>query len=508
MLLFAVVSACTRPPPAAPPNADADADSDSDSDSDSDAPEAGPGVIVLAGGGSEADVGDAAGWSARLYRRLLDGGDVTGDGRVRVAVVSAAPESEWLPDYFEFLGADEGFNLQVGDPGAADDPGLEALFAEVDAAFLKGGDQGLYYDLYNERRLEDQLRALWERGGGIGGTSAGAMALAQYALAGGQDLISRDVLEDAHTPYLDDASDGGSGIHDDFLGFVSDVVIDTHFTERGRLGRLAGAMAKVLDDLGPTEVRGIGLEQRTGLAITAGRADVIGVGSVSLLSLSATSPRIRDPGRPLQLTDLALDRLTDGWAFDLTAWAVDTVDVPASASPVTPDDAVDPNVGAWQVRGHRPSDEERFETVAVRPRFALRPGADPIRLNDAVGLLDAHYADTRAVSHEVLFRALHDRIGHTGMLIGYGGMALRTADAPDHISFADNDQIGSEPDLAAILVGTSSVRWRSLAPEASSYDVDGSLHAAALVGCMVHLVADSARTGWVWDAEARGVRLR
>ncbi|HNC96024.1 MAG TPA: hypothetical protein PKW90_07860, partial [Myxococcota bacterium] len=131
------------------------------------------GPVVLAGGGSEGDNGDPDSWSARLYKSLLEGGDVTGDGKLRVAVLSVEEEDDWLPRYWEELGADEAFNLQVATRADASDPTLEAELADVDAAFLKGGDQGEYYDRWNDSELEAGLLALRERGGGLGGTSAG-----------------------------------------------------------------------------------------------------------------------------------------------------------------------------------------------------------------------------------------------------------------------------------------------------------------------------------------------
>ncbi len=296
----------------------------------------GPGVIVLAGGGSEGDEGDEDAWSARLYGELLSVGDVTGDDLVRVAVVSAHEESSWLPEYFEWLGADEAFNVEIGSPLAASDEALDDTFAHVDAVFFKGGDQGAYYDLWNDSHFESVVRAVVdERGGAVGGTSAGAMSLSAYALAGGLDLISLDVLEDACTSWLDDDSDGGSGIHDDFLGFVPGVLVDTHFTQRGRLGRLAGAMARAVEDNDLGTLLGVGIEQETGLVIREARAEVVGVGAVSFLQPSTDGTLQRVCGRPLVYTDLRLDRLTDGWVFDLEAGRADESSAPESAEAVS-----------------------------------------------------------------------------------------------------------------------------------------------------------------------------
>ena len=468
-------------------------------------PPPGPGIVVLAGGGSEGELGEPASWSARLYAELLAGGDVTGDGLVRVAVLSTAEESDWLPGYFEWLGADEAFNLQLDSRDAADAASLAARLGAVDAAFIKGGDQGEYYDLWNDTALEAGLRALvHERGGGIGGTSAGAMSQAEHALAGGQDLIALDVLEDACTPWLDDASDGGSSIHDDFLGFVFGVLVDTHFTQRGRLGRLAGAMARAIDDGAPAGLLGVGIEQQTGLVVRDGQARVIGVGAVSFLQATAASSLVRDCGHPLVFTDLRLDRLTDGWSFELEPGLVG--EPPTDAVAVSWPGVGDANAGEWYAYGDLPQHEERFAWVVERAPapYGLHPGDDPPMLLDAVAIVDAHDSDRRDVGHEALYRALYDHPGATGFLLAYGSLLARPDDAPAQVLFADNDEVGSHPQASTIVVSSHEVDWKGLAPQSSPYDGgDGGLHAAALCGLRVHLLADSARLGVAFDAETR-----
>lgn len=467
----------------------------------------GPGIVVLAGGGSEGDQGDLDSWSARLYSELLAGGDVTGDGLVRVAVLSTAAESDWLPGYLEWLGADEAFNLQVASREEAQASGLTARLAAVDAAFLKGGDQGEYYDLWNDTMLERGLRSLVEeRGGGIGGTSAGAMSLGAYALAGSQDLIALDVLEDACTPWLDDASSGGSGVHDDFLGFVPGALVDTHFTQRGRLGRLAGAMARAIDEGAPATLMGLGLEQRTGLVIRDDRVRVVGVGAVSFLQATADSALQRDCGRPLVFTELRLDRLTDGWTFQLIDGLPN--EPPADAEAVAWEGPGQANAGAWNARGDRPEHEERFEWVVERDpdSYALHSGSDSPLLREAVGVLDAHHSDARAAGHEALFRALYDQVGATGFLVAYGSQLDRPDDSASQVLFADNDQVSSQPQAATIVIASHEVDWRSLSPEPSAYDVGGGgLHAAGLSGLRVHILADSALRGLAFDVETRAL---
>jgi cyanophycinase len=498
---------CPGPQDSGVDSPEADSESVDSGDSGLVDPVVGPGIVVLAGGGSEGDEGDHDSWSARLYGALLAGGDVTGDGSVRVAVLSTAQESDWLPGYFEWLGADEAFNLQVASRQDADASDLAQRFASVDVAFLKGGDQGEYYDLWNDTALEVALRALVEqRGGGIGGTSAGAMSQAGHALAGGQDLVSLDVLEDACTPWLDDASDGGSGVHDDFLGFVPGVLIDTHFTQRGRLGRMAGALARAIDEGAPSSLLGIGLEQQTGLVLRDGQAEVIGVGAVSFLQATEASSLARDCGHPLVFTDLRLDRLTEGWSFDLGLGAVG--EPPVGAVAVSWPGIGEANAGEWSAYGDLPWHEERFAWVVERAPepYGLHPGEDAPLLLDAVAIVDAHASERRDLGHEALFRALYDHPGATGFLLAHGSRLERSALAPDQVLFEDNDEVDSQPQAATIVVVGDQVDWKGLSPTPSLYDAgDGGLHAAGLSGLTVHVLADSTRHSLAYDARNRAL---
>ncbi|MCK6505872.1 cyanophycinase [Myxococcota bacterium] len=464
-------------------------------------PEA-PGVLVLAGGGTEGEVGDASAWSARLYGALLEGGDVTGDGRVRVVVLSTAEETDWLPQYLVWLGADEAENLRVGsrEQAQAADP------SEYDAAFLKGGDQGEYYDLWNDTALEDGLLALHARGGGIGGTSAGAMSQSQWALAGGQDLVSDDVLADSHSPYLDDA-DGGSGVHDDFLGLLPGALVDTHFTERGRLGRLLGAMALAREQGAPDDLLGVGLEQQTGIVVRDGVVTVHGVGGVSLLRGGSF---VREDGVPLRATDVTLQVLTEGGRFDL-----DRLDLDSGEGMTRPDGAVDvtptapgaSEAAAWAVDGDLRTHEERCAFVAERdPRpFTLRAGQDAPLLDGAICLTGAHESDDRATVQEAALAALAAAPGAGAFLVAFESSLERAAADGDTVRFADNPEVdGAE--RATIVLDGSAVEWTSASPLPSPYDLgDGSLHAVGLGPLTVHVLADSAGTGVTWDQRARAV---
>ncbi len=461
------------------------------------------GVLVLCGGGTEGEIDDASAWSV-TYAEVMAAGDVSGDGRVRVAVLADSDQTVWVPNYFEWLGADEAFNLKVDSMEAAEDPTLAETFADVDAVFIKGGDQGSYYDLWNDTELERQIVSLHaDRHGGVAGTSAGAMSQSEYGLLGSNDYVTADVLVDSHTSYLDDVSDGGSGIHDDFLGLLPDTLVDTHFSTRGRLGRLAGMMAKAIDEGAPADLLGVGIDEQTCITVRDGAATVSGVGTVVFLR-TGPEPALRIPGEPLVWAGLPMDRLTAGWGYDLTAQATRVDMPPPAAEEVSWDGLVDAQVGeAWRVDGGVLGDQEHFEWAidAWPSSYTVRAGTREPKLYDAVGLMDAHDSGLRGVNDEVLFRTLHDLPGVTGFLVGDGGELSHDASTPTRVQMGG---AGDAP-MATMVVDASGATWRSLSDEVSIEDAgDGALHPAGLVGMTLHVLYSDGSDGRVWDTATRG----
>ena len=463
-------------------------------------PAAGP-VVVLAGGGSEGEVDDPKAWSALLYPSLWRAGDVNGDGLVRVVILSVADESDWLPGYFVALGAGEAENLRVATRERAEADETAEVIRSADALFIKGGDQGEYYDRYRGTALSDAVAQLVAVGGGVGGTSAGAMSLGGWVLAGGMDLTTTDVLEDACTPYLEDQSDGGSGLHDDFLGLIPEVLVDTHFTQRARLGRLAGALARLEDEAGAS-VLGVGIEEETGLIVQEVDGDlvatVVGVGAVSFLA-GGDHPPVRVPGEPLRWVGLNHDRLTDGWAFNLNTREV----IPApDAEEVSPTLSAGPVPEGWDASGDLAGHEERFSWVVERDPlpYRLRPGRGASPLPDSVAILDAFDEDRRAAGEEALFRALYDQPGVAAFAVARGAR-LRGLSA-ERIGLEANDAVSDAP-AATIIHDSSAVSARGLSPSVSLSDPgDGGLHAAALVGLRMHVLYTPA-DGVAWHQTAR-----
>ena len=139
--------------------------------------------------------------------------------------------------------------------------------------FTAGSEQWRITDAFLDEGADTPalatLRARFEAGAVVAGTSSGASALSEVMISGGSSVDTLLGGENAVT------LERG-------LGFASGVVFEPHFAERGRLGRLLGALAESDVPLGA------GVDENTALIIPEGEPwQVIGTGHVALVEMPA-----------------------------------------------------------------------------------------------------------------------------------------------------------------------------------------------------------------------------
>ncbi|KAA0242334.1 MAG: cyanophycinase, partial [Chlorobiota bacterium] len=141
--------------------------------------------------------------------------------------------------------------------------------------FIKGGDQYDYINYWKGTLTEDAIRAVWQRGGVVAGTSAGAMVLSEFIISAKYGSLSPESA--LSNPFVQ-----AGHIETDFLNLASGLIFDTHFIERARQGRLVAQMVKLFNE-GHTSVRGVGIDDRTAICISPnGKGVVMGSGAVSV----------------------------------------------------------------------------------------------------------------------------------------------------------------------------------------------------------------------------------
>lgn len=144
----------------------------------------------------------------------------------------------------------------------ADAPASLASLQNYDVVFFSGGDQEKLSAAFGGTAFLKALAAREADGAVVAGTSAGAAAMSQLMITGGEP---RKALKP-----------GGLGLGEG-LSFTPDVVFDTHFNQRHRLKRLFGAAAA------DSHKTGIGLDEDTGVVVKNNTFEVIGKGRVTVL---------------------------------------------------------------------------------------------------------------------------------------------------------------------------------------------------------------------------------
>lgn len=187
-----------------------------------------------------------------------------GDEGTLVLIPSASPRSDagdfstWL-DYwsgFPWKGVEV---LHVIHRDQASDKSLVAMMRRATAVWLSGGDQQRLSDRYVGTPIERELHELLARGGIVGGTSAGAAIASSTMIASG---LSEPQFADG-------------------LQFLPRTIIDQHFTQKNRHGRLIKAIKAH-----PNRI-GVGIDESTGIFVNRRESRVVGDGSVFLFHADA-----------------------------------------------------------------------------------------------------------------------------------------------------------------------------------------------------------------------------
>lgn len=229
------------------------------------------GTLVIAGGGElpnqirERFVVLAGGKSARLV--VLPALTIDDELSVRYR------------DSWKYFGAAEVEVLAAESRSAAETEQFSEVIDRATGVWLGGGQQSWLTERYRGTPVERRIRRLLDRGGVVGGTSAGAACLCDVMIAGGRD-----------TPSL---SRG--------LGLWDGVVVDQHFLRRNRWQRMQQTLQS------HPELTGFGVDEETALIVErgTGRFSVMGKSYV----VACTSARDSQAAR--------IEFLRAGDAFDL-----------------------------------------------------------------------------------------------------------------------------------------------------------------------------------------------
>jgi cyanophycinase len=202
------------------------------------------GALLIHGGGQVPD---------SVRRRFCD---LAGGSRARILVIPTryVPPDDESHDLdvavWQRYGVESAEILSAPSRSAADEPVFARPIAKATGVWLGGGDQLKLAATYAGTEVERQLKALVERGGVVGGSSAGAAVMSKVMISRGR----RSAVE-AHG-----------------FDLLPGAVIDQHFLKRNRFQRMSGVLN------GHPELVGFGIDEHTALVVRlpSGKVSVIG----------------------------------------------------------------------------------------------------------------------------------------------------------------------------------------------------------------------------------------
>jgi cyanophycinase len=248
-------------------------------------------------GGAEDRLGKAT-----VLRRFVR---LAGGRQSRIVLIPTASSfqdevTESYRDVFTRLGAPDPAVVNPEDRAASHDPALVAALDGATGIFMSGGSQLRLSQRLPGTPLGEALHRAHERGAVVGGTSAGASIMSQFMISMGDEGITP---RQRHSQL-------SAG-----LGLLEGVIIDQHFAQRSRYGRLMSVVAA------SPHLLGVGIDEDTAIEVRdRSTFTVHGSGAVFVLDCREATSDAPDArrGAPLLVSGAVVHSLPAGATFDLS----------------------------------------------------------------------------------------------------------------------------------------------------------------------------------------------
>ncbi len=273
------------------------------------------GYICIIGGGrgyneEKTGIND---WTADVFKWIVE---KSGFGKI---VILDRFDDEivdlYLKIFKELGGSDQSCKVCAADPEQANNPVLYENLRTANAVYIIGGDQWRHLINWRGTLIEKALNEIYDNGGVISGSSSGSHLLSEYIFDsrnspdfGGGIFWSDNSILNPYNP--------AHTYTDDFFGPLKDAVVDTHTTERARVGRLAASVARIWTDY-KRDVQGVAIDKFTAIAIDPDLVgEVIGTGEVILINRNWNSYIRCKPNKSLLCTNFTYHQITNGFKYD------------------------------------------------------------------------------------------------------------------------------------------------------------------------------------------------
>ena len=253
------------------------------------------GTLIIIGG-HEDKKGD------KLILRALTH-QVNGGKLVVATVASDIPDEVWAEyePLFHDLGVKNVVHLDVSSRGDARSEEKLRLLDDAAGVFFTGGDQLKITSQLGDTPIYERIRQIYVEGGTIAGTSAGASVVCETMMVSGAGKESHRI--------------GGSLQMAPGFGLIPGVIIDQHFAQRGRIGRLVAGVAQ------NPRILGIGIDEDTAIVCDDQSCfRVLGSGAVYVADgadITYSNLTEEQTDRVLSTFDVRFHVLSMGDEFDL-----------------------------------------------------------------------------------------------------------------------------------------------------------------------------------------------
>jgi cyanophycinase len=222
--------------------------------------------------------------------------------------------------------------LIVPSRDAAANPFVVDAIKHASGIFIAGGDQANYINFWMDTPVQTALNDAIRRGVPMGGTSAGLAVMGEYVYTAQGDkpddpnLDGKTALADPYSPRITLA---GRFLN---IPILKDVITDTHFARRDRMGRLLVFLARLNEPDGKPvppnapKVRGIGVEERAAILLGPdGKAHVVGYGAAYFIDADHAAGVITPTHKPLTYGAFTVQKVAPGADFYIRSWAGDGI---------------------------------------------------------------------------------------------------------------------------------------------------------------------------------------
>jgi cyanophycinase len=226
-----------------------------------------------------------------------------GNGKLIISTVASKAPEGYFEEYqriFRGFGVRHIYKLEITSRMEATEEKNLRILDDATALFFTGGDQLKITSQIGDTPIFQRTHEIYRDGGIIVGTSAGASVMCSTMMVSGDGDESHKIAGLRMAPGL---------------GLIDGVIIDQHFAERGRMGRLLGAVAQNPANLG------IGIDENTAIIVEQEKNFyVLGEGAVYVVDgSSVTDSNLTEEfnGKTLSIYDIHLHVLSQGDSFDL-----------------------------------------------------------------------------------------------------------------------------------------------------------------------------------------------